>query len=55
MSNVKNWHAAKTYFLRMPNKPKNATFLYNNPLNGVTKNTRWWLNKIFNKGPAGHP
>jgi hypothetical protein len=33
---------------------KAPPFLYNNLLNGFTKNTRWWLNKIFKKGPAGH-
>jgi hypothetical protein len=30
-------------------------FLYNNPLYGFKKNTRWLLNKIFKKGPAGYP
>jgi hypothetical protein len=34
---------------------KTPPFLYNNPLNGFTKNTRWWLDKIVQKGPAGHP
>jgi membrane-associated PAP2 superfamily phosphatase len=34
---------------------KTPPFLYDNPLNGFTKNTRWWLNKILKKGPAGHP
>jgi hypothetical protein len=39
----------------MPTNPKTPPFLYNNPLNGFTKNTRWWLNKIFKEGLAGHP
>jgi hypothetical protein len=34
---------------------KTPPFLYYIPLNGFTKNTRWLLNKIFLKGPAGHP
>jgi hypothetical protein len=34
---------------------KMPPFLYNIPLNGFTKNTRWRLNKILKTGPAGHP
>jgi hypothetical protein len=55
MSNVYNWHAAKTYFRGCQIIQKTPPFLYNNPLNGFTKNTTWWLNKFFFKGPAGHP
>jgi hypothetical protein len=43
------------HIFRGSQKKNTPPFLYDIPLNGLAKNTRWQLNKISKTGPAGHP
>jgi hypothetical protein len=45
----------KHLFRGSQKKQKMPPFLYYIPLKGFAKNTKWRLNKISKRGPAGHP